>query len=145
MDAGGDSSAPLGVCAKCSGLCLGRHIMTVLSSVGFSVSISICVSTLWSPRRTKVDKAALPIASVLRVSKWAVNLRVKILSQHTWQTCSFKGNSVKVKHLNIPEPGALISQILTLLTCKAEDNNSLYETGGDVWPKGLKTRRVNFY
>lgn len=140
------SSAPLGVCAKCSVLHLGVQIMPALSSVDFYVSLSTCVSTLWSPRGTKVDKKCPPhCPSVLRLSKWAINLRVKLLSQHTWQTCSFKWNSVKVKHLSIPEPGALISQILTFLTCKTEDNNSLYETGGDVWPKGLKTRRVNFY
>lgn len=58
--AGGVSSAPLGVCAKCSGLCLGRQIMPVLSSVGSSVSIDICVSTLWSPRGIKAEKTCPP-------------------------------------------------------------------------------------
>lgn len=128
-------------------------ILSVLSSLGLGLPVStrVCVSP---PPMTQRDEggwrplSAFPLpltASVLGLSKGAVNLRVKLLSQHTWQSCSFRWNLVKIKHLSIPEAGALISQLLTFLTCKAEDNNFIYETGWDVWPKGPKPRRVNFY
>lgn len=131
--------------------------MAVLSSLGLGLpaSIGVCVSTYRPSRGTEAEGdrpppttsifPLPPTASVFSLSTGAVNLRVKLLIQHTWQSCSFKRNPVKIKHLSIPEAGALISQLLTFLTCKAEDNNFLYETGWDVWLKGLKPRRVNFY
>lgn len=59
-----------------------------------------------------------PAASVL--SKGAVNPRIKLLSQHIWQTCSVRQNPVKIKQLSIPQAGGPLSQFLTFLTCKAK-------------------------
>ena len=118
--------------------------------LGLPVSIGVCVHLPITQRDQRGWRlpSTFPIpltAFGLGLSTGAVHLRVKLLSQHACQTCSFGWNPVKVEHLNIPEAEALISQLLTFFTCKAEYNNLLYETDWDVWPKGPKPRRVNFY
>lgn len=127
-------------------------LMPVVSSLGLDlpVSIGVCASTHRSPRGTKVDGDHPPPSHclwlpLLSLSKKVLNLRVKLLSQHTWQTCSFRWNPIKIKHLSIPEAGPLLSHLFTFLTCKAAENNFLYETDWGMRPKGQKPRRDNFY
>lgn len=105
---GGVPSAPLSVCAKRSGLhpsgqWYAHNACAQLPGFGFALEHrGLCVHPPITWRSLHLH---LPIASVLRLSKGAVNLRVKLLSQHTWQACSFRWNPVKIKHLSNPEAG----------------------------------------